>query len=233
MIPAIVLVGGLGTRLNSVSGGTPKPLISVGNRPFLEYVLDTLVDAESPSICLATSYRSQLFRSHFGTVYRGTPLTYSVETEPLGTGGAIHQCLVENDYSRALVLNGDTLFKIALRELVRAHVTADSTVTLALRSIDDVSRYGAVTRRPDNRISSFNEKGQGGPGLINGGTYVIDRSVFSKVTLPQNAFSFETDFLQKHVDTLRPLGVTFEGYFIDIGVPQDLEQARRDLGRGI
>lgn len=228
MIPAIVLAGGLGTRLRTVSGETPKPLVKIGTRPFLEYVLDTLVDAHVPTIYLATSYRWQLFHEHFGETYRDVPLIYSVEDEPLGTGGAVLKCFHDNQFATALVLNGDTLFKIQLKALVDAHYSSNSIVTLALRQVSDVSRYGSVTCGNDQRIVTFEEKGQHRPGLINGGVYVIDRSAFLQTELPEK-FSLEVDFLQRCVHSLRPLGLICDEYFIDIGVPDDFRRAQAEL----
>jgi D-glycero-alpha-D-manno-heptose 1-phosphate guanylyltransferase len=228
MIPSIVLVGGLGTRLRTVSGDTPKPLVTIGNRPFLEYVLDTLVDAHVSSICLATSYRWRLFQEHFGENYRGVPILYSVEDEPLGTGGAVRKCFQENHFSTALVLNGDTLFKIALDALVNAHFSNESIVTLALRKVPDTSRYGSVTCGSDHRIVTFEEKGTPGPGLINGGIYVIDHSAFLCAGFPAK-FSLEVDFLQRSAHSLHPLGVACDDYFIDIGIPEDFRRAEADL----
>ena len=228
MKPAIVLAGGLGTRLRAVSGNTPKPLVTVGGRVFLEYVLDALVDANVPTICLATSYRTELFRTHFGDTYRNVPLIYSIEKEPLGTGGAVRKCFQDNQFSSALVLNGDTLFKINLRQLIDCHISASSLITLALRSVTDTSRYGAVTCGADHRILTFEEKGIQKPGLINGGIYVIDATAFRLKELPEN-FSLETDFLQKFTHVLKPLGIVSGNYFIDIGVPEDLKRAQTEV----
>lgn len=229
MIPAIVLAGGLGTRLRAVTGDTPKPLMPVGERPFIEYILDMLVEARVPTICLATCYQSEAFQRRFGSAYRGIPLSYSVEREPLGTGGAILNCLKKSQLRTVLVLNGDTLFRIDLGELIRAHISVGSLVTIALRGIDDASRYGAVTLGPDKRIVAFDEKGSGRAGLINGGIYVLDRSALERPDLREK-FSLERDVLQQHVGVLRPLGVVNDGYFVDIGIPADFERARRDMG---
>lgn len=228
MIPSIVLAGGLGTRLRIVSGDTPKPLVTIGSRPFLEYVLDTLVNAHVPVIFLATSYRWHLFRDHFGDTYRGVPLLYSVEDEPLGTGGAVRKCFQDNQFSTALVLNGDTLFKISLDAFVDAHFAKSSVLTLALRSVPDASRYGRVTCGNDQRILTFEEKGVHEPGLINGGTYVIDRSAFQHISLPEK-FSLETDLLQRGVTSIRPIGIVCNDYFIDIGIPDDFRRAQAEL----
>lgn len=228
MTPAIVLAGGLGTRLRSVSGELPKPLVTVGSRVFLEYALDALVDAKVPTIYLATSYRSELFQRHFGDSYRNIPLVHCIEPEPLGTGGALRKCFLVNGLTNALVINGDTLFKINLSDLVEFHFSRASLVTLALRSVTDASRYGAVTCGADHRILSFEEKGVQKPGLINGGIYAINASAFGIQDLPEK-FSLETDFLQKFLLTLQPFGLISSGYFIDIGIPEDLQRARSEL----
>jgi D-glycero-alpha-D-manno-heptose 1-phosphate guanylyltransferase len=229
MIPAIVLAGGLGTRLATVSGGLPKPMIPVAGRPFIDHVLDGLVEIEVDRLFVAVSYRWESFREHLGDSYRGVPLTFSVESEPLGTGGAILKCLQEHALERCLVLNGDTLFRIDLRELVRKHAQSRSLITMALRRLEDASRYGIVHCDDVGYVESFKEKtGLLEPGLINGGIYVLERGAFEKVPMPAR-FSFERDFLSQHVQALHPLGVESPSYFIDIGIPEDLQRARREL----
>jgi len=229
MIPAVILAGGMGTRLRAVSSGLPKPMIQVGGRPFIEYILDTLVDAHVPSIHLAVSFRSEYVQARLGHSYRGTTLRYSIETTPLGTGGAILNCLREHKLSRAMILNGDTLFCVNIDALVAAHINAQSQITMALRHVADPSRYGAVECDTDNRVVAFEENVlQRNDSLINGGIYIVERSALDSVALP-DCFSFERDFLQPNVCTLRPLGVVSDGYFIDIGVPEDLERARREV----
>lgn len=229
MIPAIVLAGGMGTRLAAVSGGVPKPMVPVAGRPFIEHVLDLLVGAGVDRLFMAVSYRWELLREHFGDTYRGASLSYSVESEPLGTGGAILKCILEHGLERCLILNGDTLFRVDLAELVQKHTESDSSITLALRWLADTSRYGVVRCDDAGYIESFQEKtGRAEPGLINGGIYVLERSACQKMSLPAK-FSFERDFLTEHVRSLRPLGVESRSYFIDIGVPEDLQRARHEL----
>lgn len=229
MIPAIVLAGGLGTRLATVSGGAPKPMIPVAGRPFIDHVLDGLVEIEVDRLFMAVSYRWESFREHLGDSYRGIPLTFSVESEPLGTGGAILKCLREYGLERCLILNGDTLFRIDLQELVRKHAACRAPITMALRWLEDTSRYGIVRCDAAGYIESFQEKtGRIEPGLINGGIYVLERRALEKLPMPAR-FSFERDFLTEHVLTLRPMGVESRSYFIDIGIPEDLQRARREL----
>jgi D-glycero-alpha-D-manno-heptose 1-phosphate guanylyltransferase len=203
-------------------------MIPVGGRPFIEYVLDMLVHAGVPSIHLAVSYGREAIETHFGTSYRGTPLLYSVEIEPLGTGGATLKCCREYRLRTALVLNGDTLFRVDLDDMVTAHERAKSRITIALRQVADASRYGAVTCDSDHRIVAFQEKASARAGLINAGVYVIDGSVMEDTNLPAH-FSLERDFIQRNVASLRPLGLVSDGYFIDIGVPEDLKRARSEL----
>jgi len=221
----------LGTRLSRVSGGRPKPLIEIAGRPFVEYVLDLVAEAGCTRVVMAVAYRWGMLRDRLGDTYRGLRLTWSVEDEPLGTGGAVRLAFETLGLERAVVLNADTLFRIDLGELERRHIAAHTQVTLALHTVEDVSRFGAVELDADQRIVAFHEKGKQGLGLINGGIYVIERSIFDLCSFP-SSFSLERDLLQAELVRLRPLGVPSKGYFIDIGTPEDLERARRELGRG-
>jgi D-glycero-alpha-D-manno-heptose 1-phosphate guanylyltransferase len=211
-----------------VSNGLPKPLIPVNGRPFIQYVLDSLVDAGVPTIYLAVSYRWQLIRSELGDRYRGVDLHYSVEDEPLGTGGAILNCYREHSLQTAFVLNGDTLFRVHLAGLLSAHTTTASQITIALRHVSNTSRYGAVSCNSEHQVLDFKEKNIRQPGLINGGIYIVERRALERWHFPR-AFSFEIEFLQQHCTALKPLGVVENGYFIDIGVPDDLNRAQREL----
>jgi D-glycero-alpha-D-manno-heptose 1-phosphate guanylyltransferase len=225
---AVLLAGGLGTRLESVSDGLPKPLISVAGRPFIEHVLDTLLAAGCDHVVIAASYKWQLLRDRLGTSYKDCALDWSIENEPLGTGGAIRQAFEIFALGAAFVLNADTLFRVDLGELESLHRKTGAAVTVALREVSDVGRFGEVVVDASGRIKVFSEKGRSGPGLINGGVYLIDGKVWSDWASPKS-FSFERDFLQKRAALDRFYGFTAREYFIDIGVPEDLERARREL----
>lgn len=228
MTDAILLAGGLGTRLAAVSGGRPKSLVDVAGQPFIEHVLDMVVEAGSTHVIMAVSYRWEMLRDYFGNAYHGVGIDWSVEKNPLGTGGAIRLVFETFALERAFVLNADTLFRVELCELERLHIVSGAMVTMALREVEDVSRFGAVELDAEQRIVAFHEKGRHGPGLVNGGIYVIERSALDLQNLPLE-FSFERDVLQAELARLRPLGVPSKGYFIDIGIPEDLERARREL----
>jgi D-glycero-alpha-D-manno-heptose 1-phosphate guanylyltransferase len=225
---AVLLAGGLGTRLETVSGGLPKPLIPVGGRPFIEYVLDGLLNAGCDRVVIAASYKWQLLRDHFGDRYKQCAVDWSIENERLGTGGAIRQAFEVFNLEAAFVLNADTLFRVDLVELEFQHRKSGAEVTVALREVSDVARFGEVVVDASGRITLFSEKGRSGPGLINGGVYLIDGKVWSGMKAA-NAFSFERDFLQKNAALGKFYGFTSREYFIDIGVPEDLERARREL----
>jgi len=229
MRSAIVLAGGIGSRIESVAGGLPKALLDVEGRPFIEYVLDQLIDAGVEHVVIACSYKWQMIADYLGEEYRTLSIDYSVEQYPLGTGGAIKQAFDLFDLPEAIVVNADTLFKIDLAELERQHHEHNAFITLALRNVDDVSRYGEVTVGDNNRLASFNEKSRTGPGLINGGIYIVDAETWDDTGIDvDDKFSFETDVLQR-VELGIFYGFAMDGYFIDIGIPSDLERARKEF----
>ena len=230
MRSAIVLAGGVGSRIESVAGGLPKALLDVEGRPFIEYVLDQLIDAGVQHVVIACSYKWQMIADYLGDTYRSLAIDYSVEAYPLGTGGAIKQAFDLFNIQEAFVVNADTLFKIDLAELARRHRESNAFISLALRSVDDVSRYGEVTVRDHDKLATFNEKTRSGPGLINGGIYVVDVEIWDDSMIDvSERFSFETDMLQRYVDLGIFYGFPMDGYFIDIGIPSDLERARKEF----
>lgn len=224
-----MLAGGQGTRLAAVSGGLPKPLVDVGGRPFIEYVLDELLNAGCERVVVTASFKWELLRAHLGTAYRGCRLDWSIEQQPLGTGGAIRQAFESFDLAAAFVLNADTLFRVNLTDMAARHAACAAAVTIALREVPDVARYGEVIVDETGRIKQFSEKGRSGRGLINGGIYLIDGRIWSRVP-ERGPFSFERDYLQRQVESESLYGYQAAGYFIDIGVPDDLQRARHDLG---
>jgi D-glycero-alpha-D-manno-heptose 1-phosphate guanylyltransferase len=224
---AIILAGGRGTRLQSTVPNLPKPMAPVGGRPFLEYVLDRLVDAAVTDIILSVGYRAETIQEHFGASYRSVALRYSIEKFPLGTGGGLVLGLKGEDPSPVLVLNGDTLVEVDYGALAGWYNTVMSPVGVVLCQVPDVSRYGSVICSGD-RVVEFKEKGKNGPGLINAGIYVIRPSIFSLYPCGER-FSFETDFLERYCSDLQPRSFVTDGYFIDIGTPEDYHCAQREL----
>jgi D-glycero-alpha-D-manno-heptose 1-phosphate guanylyltransferase len=225
---AIVLAGGKGTRLAEHLAGRPKPMADIGGRPFLELLLDLLASQGLQRIILSVGYLSETIRNHFGDSYHGLEISYAVEDTPLGTGGAIKNALRFATHSSVFVINGDTFLKLDYRSMQAAHTSAATTFTMAVREVSDVSRYGAIVTNNAGVIQVFGEKRGAGRGFINTGAYLVDRKVFEPFDLPE-AFSVESDFLAVHLGAIRPVAFQTSGYFIDIGIPEDLARARREL----
>ncbi|MFO0433211.1 MAG: nucleotidyltransferase family protein [bacterium] len=227
--PAIILAGGLGTRLRTVVSNVPKVLAPVAGRPFLHHLLRRLDAAGFVRVVLAVGYLRDLVMESVGSQYLDLSISYSTEEEPLGTGGAIRQALAAVEAARALVINGDTWLDVDYRAMLAAHMAAQSRVTLAVVPVNDVSRYGSVVIGADGRVVRFAEKGERRQGLINGGVYVLEQDVLCDASLP-SVFSFESDFLVSRCEAVRPLAFSTSGQFIDIGVPEDYEMAKAILG---
>lgn len=227
---AIILAGGRGERLRSAVPILPKPMAPVRGRPFLEYILDRLVDAGVTEVILSVGYRADTIQKHFGNTYRRVPLRYSIEENALGTGGALVLALKGEDSAPVLVLNGDTLVEVDYGALTAWYDSVMASLGVVLCRVPDVSRYGSVVLSGD-RVVEFREKGKGGPGLVNAGLYVIRPTIFSLYQFGE-CFSFETDFLQRYCSELQPRSFITSGYFIDIGTPEDYDRAQRELVRG-
>jgi len=216
---SIILAGGLGTRLKSVSGDVPKPLVEVSGKPFIYYIMDNLINQGITHLILAVSYKSDIFLSEIGEEYKGVKVSYSVEDSPLGTGGAIKQALSFCNSSDVLIVNGDTYLEIDFQALYKSHEETKSFISMALVNMDDVSRYGSVKLK-EGKIVGFSEKGESGQGYINGGTYLVSSI---HLELPNDAFSFEDTILKGSFSKINPF--LCESYFIDIGIPSDYYKA--------
>jgi D-glycero-alpha-D-manno-heptose 1-phosphate guanylyltransferase len=224
---AIVLAGGLGTRLASKLDGIPKVMAPVAGRPFLEILLNQLKRAGCTRALLSVGHLHTVIQNHFGESFRGMPLDYVIEDVPLGTGGAIRKTLSQALEENVLVLNGDTFLQADYAAMMRFHVAEHAPLTMAITRRPDVSRYGGVLVE-GKRIVGFQEKGRTGPGFINAGAYVLQREMPWPSTLPEK-FSVEVDFLAPQIGRLAPLAYEVEGFFLDIGVPEDLDRAQREL----
>ena len=224
---AIILCGGLGTRLGSLTKDIPKPLLNVAGRPFISYVLDRLAKAGINGFVLAVGFQWSKLHDYIGDEWNSVPVHYSVEAEPLGTGGAIKKALSNMDVDEVIVVNGDTLFDINIQKFLHFAIANQSMACIALRKVEDCSRYGSVTVNAQGRIMSFGEKDLNGEGFINGGVYYLRYNALDSIAV--NAFSFETAFLELKYPKEPIFGMAFDDYFIDIGVPADLHRAQTEL----
>jgi D-glycero-alpha-D-manno-heptose 1-phosphate guanylyltransferase len=233
-LQAIVLAGGLGTRLRSVVADTPKVMAPIAGRPFLEYVLTDLDRHGFRSVILAVGYKKEMVMSHFGDSFLGLSLIYSEERELLGTGGAVRQALALAGTGPCFVLNGDTWVDLDYKEMLDVHLRRHAGLTIALRQVSDVGRFGAVEIE-DGRVTKFCEKGRVGAGFINAGVYLLTSNTFSGYALP-TAFSLEREFFAPNIKTLAPLAFVGDGQFIDIGVPEEYQRAQEilaSIGKGL
>lgn len=224
---AIVLAGGLGTRLASKLNGIPKPMADIAGRPFLEILLGQLERAGCGRVLLSVGYLRETIQSHFGAEFRGVRLRYVTEDMPLGTGGAIRKALRAAEEEFVLVLNGDTFLDADYAKMMRFHFARGAEITMAVMHQQDTARYGGVLVE-DKRVVGYVEKGRSGPGWINAGAYVLPREMQWPSTLDER-FSFETDFLTPEIGRIPTAAFMVEGFFLDIGVPEDLERAQTEL----
>lgn len=226
---AIILAGGFGTRLQGVVKDLPKPMAPVNGRPFLTYILDYLIEYHYTKVVLSVGYLHEIIEEFFGTQYKSLEIDYAVETEPLGTGGGILFAFSKCKTDDVLVINGDTMFKVDLDEFEHFHQDKGCLLSIVLREVEDVARYGSVVIGGNGMITLFSEKQASvGRGLINGGIYLIDRKLFDKYPQPQK-FSFEKDLMTKCYTQEMFYGMPSDGYFIDIGIPEDYARAQREL----
>lgn len=222
---AIILAGGLGTRLRSVVPDAPKVMASVAGQPFLTYLLQFLEANGLRRIVLAVGYRSEAIREFFGSRFGGLELVYSVEEEPLGTGGALLRALPYVEGASTFLLNGDTFLRLDYKHLAsQLENHHEPELVVALRRVADASRYGAAIVA-DGRIQGFTARGTPGPGLINAGSYLIARDIFQRYPMPAK-FSWEADFLQARAPEVRPIAFECDVPFIDIGIPEALQEAQ-------
>lgn len=226
---AIVLAGGLGTRLASKLDGVPKAMAPIAGRPFLEILLNQLKKAGCGRVLLSVGHLSGVIQGHFGGSFAGVELSYVVEETPLGTGGAIRKAAACAREDRVLVLNGDTFLDADFGAMMKFHQAQRCALTMAVTEQADVSRYGRV-RLDGGRITGFEEKGRAGPGWINAGAYVVDREMGWPPRLGER-FSFEQDYLVPEAGRLAICAFAVDGFFLDIGVPEDLERAQTKLAR--
>lgn len=217
---AIILAGGLGTRLRSAVPDLPKCMAPVGGRPFISYITDYYRRAGIERFIFALGYKSAAFEEFFEREFPHGGYAVSLEDSPLGTGGAIRQACMLATEASVLILNGDTFFRIGLDELSAFHTLHRADCSLCLKPMQDFDRFGVVELDGDMRVHEFREKQAYRSGLINGGVYALDRENFLRAELPA-VFSFEKDYLEKRLETQRIFGMKQDGFFIDIGIPED------------
>lgn len=222
---AIILAGGKGTRLRSVVSDVPKPMASICGKPFLEILVEHFHTKGIAHFILSVGYRSDDIIKHFDKKYPKLEISFSLENEPLGTGGAIRLAFEHVKGQHALVLNGDSLFDVNLNKL-EPFASVDLPIIYG-RHVDNVSRYGHLLYE-DNKIHRYVEKQGQGAGYINGGVYILGKDTLLSFQLKQK-FSIETDFFGQFSEENSATIVFSDGYFIDIGIPESYQKAQEEL----
>src|SRR3989304_10354991 len=225
-ITAVILSGGLGTRLRSVVLGQPKVLSEVNSRPFIAYLLDQLSQAGVEKVVLCTGYLGEQVKATFGEYYKDITLLYSQERITLGTGGALKLALPLLKSEPVLVLNGDSFCQADFVNFLNQHITKKATASLLLAEVPDFSRYGSVRMSMNGEITSFEEKSRkAGHGLINAGVYLLNNTFLESIPVNIN-ISLEHEMFPLWINK-GLYGFQNKGNFLDIGIPQDYAAAGR------
>ena len=227
---AIILAGGVGTRLRPLSCTRPKLLFPLLNKPLLDHTLERLAETGVNGVTLAVKFMADSFMTRYGKSTNGMTVSYSKEKIPMWTGGAIKYAeeLIGHD-DQFLVLNGDIFTTIDYSELIRKHKENEAIATIALYKVKDPSRYGTVKLTDDNRITQFVEKaplGKAPSNLINAGVYVLDPEIFDYIPAGRPV-SIEREVFPKLAEQGKLFGHTFTDVWIDIGKPEDYLRANK------
>ena len=233
---AILLVGGMGTRLMPLTSKTPKPMLQVAGVPFTEHQIRKAAQAGISEIVLATSYKAELFEPYFGDGAKfGIKIKYAVEESALGTGGGIRNAAaLLDDCDQVVIFNGDVLSGHDLAAQIQSHINNRADVTLYLTKVEDARAYGCVELIADNQIKSFLEKMENPvSNMINAGCYIFNRKVIDQIPANQ-VVSVERDTFPSFLSSgVKVYGYLDNSYWLDIGNPQALVKASADLITGV
>src|SRR5687768_6156000 len=225
---AVILAGGLGTRLKESVPDVPKSMALVAGEPFLTYVIRHLLLQGIEKFIFSLGYKHELIEEFLASRFPYIQYECVIESSPLGTGGAIKLALAKTNDRDVLIVNGDTLYKIDVDDLLDRHVELQADCTLALKPMDHFDRYGSVEIDENGNILKFKEKKYVDHGYINGGVYLLNRISFLKNKFPR-VFSFEKNYLESLAETAYIIGIVQHKYFIDIGIPEDYNRAQKEL----
>lgn len=224
---AVILVGGLGTRLRTVVGDRPKPMALVNGKPFLEILIAQLSRAGIRNVVLCVGYRADFIEAHFGNgSNHGMRIQYAREEQLLGTAGAVRNALDMVTSDPFFILNGDSYCTVDFSQLLAHHRARHAAATIVAVQTTDSSRYGTLRLREDGVIEGFLEKTPApGPGWINAGVYLMQQAVLR--SLPAGKpWSMERDVFPALVEQDSLHSIKTAGTFIDIGIPSELERAQ-------
>ena len=200
------------------------------NVPFLTYQLNYLKHFGIKKVIFSVGYLSEKIIAHYNQSFENISIEYSIEKNPLGTGGGIRMAMSNLNEDLVLILNGDSFFDLNLEQFYNLHLEQKAEFSLALRYVNNSERYGNIEFNSSNQITSFIEKNQlNQSGYINAGVYILSKKLYLQNTKPDINFSIEKDFFEKQLNQLIIKGFEFKDYFIDIGIPEDYLKAQDDF----
>lgn len=226
---AIILAGGLGTRLRSEVRDIPKSMALIRNKPFMVYLLDRLINNGVTRIIFSLGYKSEYIQEYFSDSYKNCDIIYAIEEKLLGTGGAIKNAMQYVQGEDVIVVNGDSIFLSDFKEQHKLHKSTGADATLALKHMKNIERYGTIEMTEEGKVTKFLEKQPIDEGYMNTGTYIFNVKSFKETLLPEK-FSIERDYFEAMVNQLNFVGYKANGYFLDIGIPKDFKKAQHEIG---
>lgn len=226
-VEILILAGGRGTRLATVVSDVPKPMAPIQDKPFLEYLINSVKKQGFYNFRLLVGYKSEVIKNYFGDGSAfGVNIQYTTEEMPLGTGGAVKKGILDSAFNNFLIFNGDTFFEADLPLLISE---SKDQLAIALKYFENCERYGQVIIDNNFKIKSFTEKGNNpDDGFINAGIYYLSKSVLNHFP-PKDVFSIEQAVMPKLAEKNLLKGIPLGGKFIDIGIPEDFKKAQTFL----
>lgn len=225
---AILLVGGLGTRLRSEAADVPKAMAEINGEPFLNYQLRWLKKQGVNQVIMAVGYLKNNIKDYYKDCFEDITIFYSEENEPLGTGGAISKAIKLSKSDELFILNGDTMMMADLNEISKLHQQKSAKLTICLKPMKNFSRFGSVEINENKEIVNFFEKKKCIDGLINAGIYFVNKSWILSKKLPEK-YSFEQEILESSINQQILYGSVQDCYFLDIGIPEDFQLAQKEF----
>jgi D-glycero-alpha-D-manno-heptose 1-phosphate guanylyltransferase len=228
IIEALILSGGMGTRLRDTVPDLPKVMAPIDGIPFIYYLIKNLQKKGITHFVFLLGYKHEIISSYLNNDFPDIKKTYVIEDSPLGTGGAIFQGLKYCSEETVAITNGDTYFDVDIPKMEFLHNKMKSDCTLALKPMKNYDRYGSVLFDNDFSITDFIEKKHTNEGFINGGFYLLEKDSFLKNPF-EKVFSFEKDFLENKSLHKNMFATIHDSYFIDIGIPEDYSKAQYEM----
>ena len=222
----IILAGGFGKRLQDRVNNLPKPMAPINGRPFLDYLFDYLFKNNIEKVILSVFYKFEQIKEYYKNSYKNISISYSIDSEPLGTGGAIKAALKKSSSENTLIINGDTYFNVDLECLYKYHSSKKNDITIALKKMENFDPYGTVQTNKEAKVLTIKKRVYRKSGSIDGGIYLVKNDLFYEND--DKYFSFN-DFIINNINKLKIGSLLFDEVFIDIGVPNDYDKANKVL----